>query len=165
LKTFVEYIRPSRKSPEGISSTAEVTDRDIHKLDIPRNADFFYFYESDETGVQAACSPLHIVAVQMLTREEAKELLAPNLTEEARRRISWDPRLEQNALFALTRNNNIEVVTPRHIVIDSRKNQLYPPPAKPLPKATLEFNAATSREIRGMKPVRFRPLGPKGPQP
>ncbi len=162
MKTFVEFIRPTKSNPEGIATVVEVTSRDISKLDIPRMTDIFYFYDAEkEDGKQHNKSPLHIIAVQLIDRDEAKALLVPNRTARERAKIGWDPRLEANDLFALTRNNNIEVVTSKNVVLDTRRNQVWPKPAANLSAAFNEkFNPALAKTIKPLKPVRFRPPAP-----
>lgn len=162
MKTYVEFIRPDRNIPAGVATVAEVGDRDIRKLDIPPRCDIFYFYDSpvesgdiyDTQNEQYNVSRFHIVAERLLTRDEAKEMIAPHLEKSAMARLVWDARLEQNELFALTRNYNIEPVRKDSIVIDAQKNRLYPKPApQPLP----DFNMAVARPVRAPKPARFRP--------
>ena len=162
MKTFVEFIRPTKSNPEGIATVVEVKSRDLADLDIPRMTDIFYFYDADKPdGRQYNKSPLHIIAVQMLDREEAKELLVPGHRLRNPKNFSWDPRLEAHDLFALTRNNNIEVVTSKNIVLDTRKNQVWPKPSPKLSAAFNDkFNPALTKNIKPMKPPRFRPPRP-----
>ncbi|MDE1153100.1 MAG: hypothetical protein PW788_11240 [Micavibrio sp.] len=163
LKTFVEFIRPTKKDPNGIATVMEVKNRDIASLDIPRMTDFFYFFDAMHEGAtRKNVSPLHIIAIDMMDREEAKSLIAPNLTPAQRARMGWDPRLENNDLFALTRNNNLEVVGHKTIVLDTKRQQVYPP-VKPQLKEKFNpasFNPALVQGVKPMKPVRFRPPAP-----
>jgi hypothetical protein len=165
MKTYVEFIRPSKKIPAGEASTAAVEDRDVLRLDIPPKCDIFYFYDSPINDPDRAaedqqnCSKFYIVAVKLLTREEAKKLIAPRIRKGGMSRIIWDAKLENNRLFALTRNNNIEVVSRNNIVVDARGRQLWPKVKlhKPLQK---EFNAALEHDIRVRRPLRIKPPKP-----
>ncbi len=167
MKTYVEFIRPSKKTPAGIATNAEASSRDPRKLDIPASCDIFYFYDSPignayfSSTEQYNRSKMYIVARRLLTRDEAKQLIAPRLKKDQAARIVWDAKLENNRLFALTRNNNIEVVTRDNIVVDADGQRLWP---RPRAKKTLafEFDAALDHDISVKKPVRFRH---KPPQP
>jgi len=163
LKTFVEFIRPTKKDPNGIATVVEVKNRDIAALDIPRMTDFFYFFDAmHEGGIRKNVGPLHIIAVDMMDREQAKRLIAPHLGPAQLARMSWDPRLEANDLFALTRNNNLEPVMPKTIVLDTKRKQVYPP-QKPQLKQNFNpasFNPALTKGVKPMKPVRFRQRAP-----
>jgi hypothetical protein len=167
MKTYVEFIRPSKKIPAGIATNAEVSSRDPEKLEIPASCDIFYFYDSPignayfSSTEQYNCSKMHIVARKLLTRDEAKELIAPRLKKSEAARIIWDAKLENNRLFALTRNNNIEVVTKDNIVVDADGQRLWPK-SRAAKTLNVEFSAALERDISVKKPVRFRQ---KPPQP
>lgn len=167
MRSYVEFIRPERGNPQGISTTVEVKDRDIAKLPIPPSADFFYFYDSPDALTpeqsktdQRNISRFYIVAEKMITRDEAKELLTPTLNAAARRRMNWDTRLEQHELFALTRSGNIEPVRKDSIVIDGARKQLYPktdlPPEKPKQKIRMELEG----DITAPPRAKFRPRKP-----
>lgn len=172
MKTYVEYIRPDRNIPAGVSAVAEVKDRDIQKLDIPRNCDIFYFYDSpadtgdirDTQNAQYNVSRFHIVAERLLTREEAKKMIAPHLSKDAMAQIVWDARLEQHEVFALTRNRNIEPVRKDTIVIDAQKNRLYPKPAPDVtPKE--DFDMALKRPVPAAHPATFKKRPPPSLKP
>jgi hypothetical protein len=161
-RSYVKFIRAQRGNPSGIGTAVEVKDRDLAKLDIPASADYFYFYEASINPKDGHMnqSPVYIVAQKMLTREEAKLLLVPDPAQHTR--IGWDQRLAQNEVFALTRGGDIEPVGPSSIVIDAKKNQLYPEPAvKPAPAVKTEFSMKTRRPIPAPLPATFRPRRPK----
>lgn len=161
MKTYVEFIKPSKKIPAGEASTAEVADRDVSTLDIPPRCDIFYFYDSpianpdDAANDQRDCSKFYIVAKKLLTRDEAKKLIAPRIAKSEMARIIWDVKLENNRLFALTRNNNIEVVGRDNIVVDAKGGQLWPKPRRKR-ELKLDFNTALDHDISVKKPVRLK---------
>lgn len=162
MRSFVKFIRSQRGNPSGIGTAVEVKDRDLAKLNIPGNADYFYFYEASINPKDGHMnqSPVYIVAQKMLAREEAKLLLVPDPAQHAG--IGWDKRLEQNEAFALTRSGDIEPVGPSNIVIDAKKNQLYPEPAvKPAPAMKSDFSMKTRRPISAPAPATFKPRRPK----
>jgi hypothetical protein len=166
MKTYVEFIRPSKKIPAGEATTVEVNSRDVSKLDIPARCDIFYFYDSPIGNIKFAaneqhnCSKFYIVARKMLTREQAKALLAPRLAKSEMARIVWDAKLENNRLFALTRNDNIEVVDKNNIVIDAEGTQLWPK-VRCKKQLSFSFNAALDHDIAVKKPLRFKPRPPQ----
>ena len=167
MKTYVEFIRPSKKIPAGIASTEEVEDRDVSKLNIPARCDIFYFYDSPiadknrAANEQHDCSKFYIVARKLLTRDEAKKLVAPGLAKKgALSQIIWDVRLEKNRLFALTRNGNIETVTRNNIVVDADGKQLWPKPRRAR-KLGPAFDAALDHDIEVKKPLKLQ----KRPRP
>jgi hypothetical protein len=167
MKTFVEFIRPSKKIPAGEAETAAVESRDVTKLDIPPRCDIFYFYDSpiDDPGRAAEdqrnCSKFYIVARKLLTRDEAKQLIAPRLAKKDRMaRVIWDVKLEKNRLFALTRNDNIEVVGRDNIVVNADGQQMWPK-ARPKRELKVDFDAALDHDISVKRPVRFRPRPPE----
>ncbi|MEZ0259377.1 MAG: hypothetical protein ACAH80_00105 [Alphaproteobacteria bacterium] len=165
MKTYVEFIQPDKKIPAGRATVVEVEHRDPAKLSIPAKTDILYFYDSprdvkdDPGGDQHNCSKFYIVATKLLTREEAKELIAGRPLN-AMSQIVWDVKLEKNSLFALTRNRNIEVVGKNNIVVDAKGQQLWP---KPRVKKQLvrDFNTATERAITVGKPLKLKGAGPK----
>lgn len=164
MRSYVEFIRVERGNPQGVSTTVEVKDRDVAKLPIPPSADFFYFYDSPDAltpeqskNDQRDISRFYIVAEKMVTREEAKRMIAPALNAAAKKQLVWDTKLEQNEFFALTRSGNIEPVRKDSIVIDAKRNQLYPrtdlPPEKPKQKIRMELEG----DITAPPRARFRP--------
>ncbi|TAL27978.1 MAG: hypothetical protein EPN97_15615 [Alphaproteobacteria bacterium] len=167
MKTYVEFIRPSKKIPAGEATTAEVESRDVLKLDIPPRCDIFYFYDSpianpdDAANDQRNCSKFYIVAKKLVTRDEAKKLIAPRMAKSEMARVIWDVKLENNRLFALTRNNNLEVVTRDNIVVDANGQQLWPKPRRKR-ALTQDFNTALDHDISVKKPVRLK-LKPPAP--
>lgn len=166
MKTYVEFIRPSKKIPAGEATTAEVESRDVSKLDIPPRCDIFYFYDSpianpdEAANDQRNCSKFYIVAKKMVTRDEAKKLIAPRMAKSEMARIIWDVKLENNRLFALTRNNNIEVVGRDNIVVDADGKQLWPKVRKKR-ELKQDFNTALDHDISVRKPVKLKPRPPQ----
>ena len=167
MKTFVEFIRPSKKIPAGEATTVEVQNRDVTALKIPPRCDIFYFYDSPADDIafapndQRNCSKFYIVARKLVNRDEAKELVAPGLAKKgALSQLIWDVKLEKNKLFAVTRNNNIEVVGADNIVVDADGNQLWPKP-RAKRKLAVTFNTALDRDISVKKPITLkRPPAP-----
>ena len=157
MRSFVKFIRPDKKSGAGSSKVVEVKTRDLEKLDIPAAADFFYFYDASINPKDGHLneSPVHIVAERLLTRAEAKLLLAPDKTKHSQ--IKWDMKLEKNDLFAFTRSNNIEPVSKHNIVIDAKRNQLYPEPAPKPPLLPADFKMVCERPVIAPPPAKFRP--------
>jgi hypothetical protein len=168
MKTYVEFIQPDKKIPAGRATNIEVDHRDPLKLDIPAKTDIFYFYDSPignayfSSTEQYNASKFYIVATKLLTRDEAKELIVgqAHIQQNKIAQVIWDQRLEKNELFALTRNNNIEVVGKDNIVVDAKGQQIWP---KPRVKKQLvkDFNTATEREIKVSRPIVLK----KGPSP
>ena len=162
MKTYVEFIRPSKKIPAGEATTVEVESRDVATLDIPPRCDIFYFYDSPIPNTAFAateqynCSKFYIVARKLLTREEAKELVAPGLKKKGTlSQLIWDVKLEKNRLFALTRNNNIEVVGRDNIVVKADGEQLWPKP-RVKRKLGVAFDTALDRDISVKKPLTLK---------
>lgn len=79
MRSFVEYIVPSKKIPAGSAIVHEVQDRDLGKLDIPPNAYELYFFDSptqsadpyDAQNDQRNCSAFYLIASRVITSEEA----------------------------------------------------------------------------------------------
>ena len=160
MRSFVKFIRPDKKNSAGASKVVEVKTRDLEQLDIPPAADFFYFYDAGINPKDGHMnqSPVHIVAERLLTREEAKLLLAPDPRTHSQ--IKWDMKLEKNETFALTRSNNIEPVSKHNIVIDAKRHQLYPEPAPKPPVLPADFKMVCERPIIAPPPAKFRPRKP-----
>lgn len=167
MKTYVEFIQPDKKIPAGRATNIEVSHRDPTKLDIPAKCDIFYFYDSPignayfSSTEQYETSKFYIVATQLLTRDEAKELIAghAHIQQNKIAQVIWDQKLEKNSLFALTRNKNIEVVGKDNIVVDAKGNQMWPKPRvkkQPMP----DFNTATEREIKVSRPLTLKKAPP-----
>lgn len=154
MRTFVKFIRPERGFPQGVGVVVPVQTRDISKLEIPPLADFFYFFDASINPKDGHMdqSPVYMVAERLLTRDEAKRLLVPDPADRAH--IGWDKKLQENELFALTRNNNIEPVHKGAIVIDANKRQLYPKPAAPKPAQA--FKATVGRDIPAPSKAQFK---------
>jgi len=167
MKTYVEFIQPDKKIPAGRATNIEVDHRDPKKLDIPAKTDIFYFYDSPignayfSSTEQYNTSKFYIVATKLLTRDDVKELIAGRKHSNLQQ-VIWDVKIEQNSLFALTRNNNIEVVGKDNIVVDAKGQQLWPKPRvkKQLAK---DFNTATEREIKVSRPIVLKKAAPPAP--
>ena len=79
LRHYVEYILPSRKIPGGTAIVAETDGRDVTKLDIPKRAVGFHFYDApahindlyETQNEQLNFSKRFIVAKKLLTHAEA----------------------------------------------------------------------------------------------
>jgi hypothetical protein len=168
MKTYVEFIQPDKKIPAGRATHIVVDHRDPLKLDIPAKTDIFYFYDSPignayfSSTEQYNTSKFYIVATRLLTRDEAKVLIAGRPAKSPMTQIVWDVKLEKNHLFALTRNNNIEVVGKDNIVVDAKGQQMWP---KPRAKKQLakDFNTATEREIKVSRPIVLKKAAPPTP--
>lgn len=167
MKTYVEFIQPDKKIPAGRATNVEVDHRDPKKLDIPATCDIFYFYDSPignayfSSTEQYNASKLYIVAKKLLTRDEAKELVSGHFDKNAMHQVVWDAKLENNSLFALTRNNNIEVVGKDNIVVDAKGQQIWP--LQPEKKYALEFNTATERTMTVGRPLVLKKPSPPKP--
>jgi len=174
LKTYVEFIEPERGNPAGRSTVVEVQDRDLAKLSIPPHCDIFYFFDSPAHHATPAAaqadqyniSRFHIVAERLMTREEAKRMVAGALNRQQQTQMQWDLKLAQHEVFALTRGYNIEAVRKDSIVIDQHKKQLYPKPAPVIAQDNAgkpEDNMKLNRALAVPKdPARFK-LKPKPP--
>jgi hypothetical protein len=165
LHTYVEFIRPSKTIPAGEATTRRVDSRDLENLDIPPRTTVFYFYDSPIADKDRAaedqrnCSKFYIVAQKLLSRDQTRKIIAPRLEKNDTARIIWDVRIRQNRLFALTRENTIEPVTERHIVVDSAKKQLWPQARRPRPKhgPAVNFAVAVQKDVPVRKPLKIKP--------
>lgn len=159
-KTFVKFTRLRRERGVYARDTlvTEVKGRDLKSLPLPASADFFMFFDTDPARGDAVLnpSPLHIVGEKLLTREEAKLLLAPDINTHAQ--IKWDMKLETHDLFTVTRSNHLEPVAKDNIVINSRREQLYPAPQPqaPCPPIRMDLKDAVEAPPR----AKFRPKPP-----
>jgi hypothetical protein len=168
MKTYVEFIQPDKKIPAGRATNVEVGHRDPLKLDIPAKCDIFYFYDSPignayfSSTEQYNASKFYIVATKLLTRDEAKELIAGRAMKNPMSQIVWDVKLEKNSLFALTRNNNIEVVGKDNVVVDAKGQQMWPKPRQKK-QATPVFNTATEKTMTVGRPLVLKKPSPPKP--
>src|SRR5690606_19371975 len=70
MRTYVEYSLPSKTVPAGACIVERVSDRDVSKLDFPKDATGFYFFDSkilaedpyDAQNDQRNCSEHYIIA-------------------------------------------------------------------------------------------------------
>ncbi len=183
LRHYVEYSLPSRRIPAGEARVAEVQDRDIMKLDIPKRANSFSFYDApahitdlyETLNEQFNYSKRYLVAKKMLTHAEAIALdpkenhlagkstaLEPGrrLTDAAIAAAVWDVKYDPKNTFALLRNGAIAQLRDTDTVINARKQQLWPPLPKPDAKAAFKKAAPKQSGLRNLKPPRFKPPVP-----
>lgn len=151
LRTFVEYIVPDKKIPAGAAIVHEVSDRDIKKLDIPPKATEFYFFDSPSTSPdpydaqndQHNCSPFYLVAVRVISADEARRLrrkpraprgkdankpIALGMTKAQLREAFWQTGLKIHSHFAVLRSGKLRGIRDNNIVVNERGEQLYPEP-------------------------------------
>jgi len=173
MKTYVAFIVPSPTAPEkGIAVPQAVESRDFDALDIPVRACGFYFYDapSDITDLaetlnrQENSSKVYLLANTLLDRQEVKNLIAGG----DHQNMSWDPRVEAHDRFVVTRNNAVQQVTDRHIVINSDGRQLWPPYKAGNDNKnhnTLDdvFNPVLQKNIAVKKPLTLKPKKPRAP--
>jgi len=185
MRTYVEYIIPSKSIPSGSAVVERVFDRDISKLEFPKDAFEFYFFDSpiisedpyDAQNDQKNCSDFYLIAEKIITSAEARKLrpvkpakkpkdgipVSPpkpgQMTPEFIREAVWETKLKQHKYFAVTKNGGLLAVREDNIVVNAQKEQLYPMPVKP-------FSAALQEDMQISKPVQLkRPVQkPSGPQ-
>jgi hypothetical protein len=185
MRTYVEFIVPSKTMPAGSAVVERVMDRDISKLDFPKDAFEFYFFDSpiisedpyDAQNNQKNCSEFYLIAEKIITSAEARKIRTPKaakkpkdgipvsapkpgqLAPEFIREAVWETKLKQHKYFAVTKSGGIMAVRDDHIVVNAQKEQLYPMPVKP-------FSAALQEDMQISKPVQLKRPAPKtsGPQ-
>lgn len=175
MQTYVAYIVPSPQAPEkGVAQPVAVASRDIAKLDIPVRACGFFFYDApahvadatESLNWQENASKVYLLANTLMTREDVKTLIAGPPHTRHNNTMQWDPRIEFHDRFVITRNNAVQPVTDRHVVINSDKKQLWPAfnkSAKPQSDARMDemFNPVLQKNIVIKKPLKLKP--PKAP--
>ncbi|MDE1153099.1 MAG: hypothetical protein PW788_11235 [Micavibrio sp.] len=182
FRTYVEFNLASKRYPRGEVRVAAVDSRDLDKLDLPKRAAQFFFYDTPDTitdlyetqNDQQNASTFYLVAQRMLTRDEAvlldpkeKHLEGASDTLEHGRRLTdyqiaeavWESKYDEDGVFALMRSGRVARVYDNNTVIDAKKRQLYPAPQAPVPvtPAPEAFTGALKRAISPLKPPRFRP--------
>lgn len=185
MRTYVEYIVPSKSMPAGSAVVERVMDRNISKLDFPKDAFEFYFFDSpilsedpyDAQNAQKNCSAFYLIAEKIITSAEARKLRPPKETKKPKdgipvsapkpgqlapefiREAVWEAKLKQHKYFAVTQSGGIMAVRDDSIVVNAKKEQLYPMPVKP-------FSAALQEDMQVSKPVQLKRPAPKtsGPQ-
>jgi hypothetical protein len=134
MQTYVAFIVPDSRAPHtGIALPFAARSRRLEDLDIPPQACAFYFYDapaalSPQESLQerSHISREYLLAHEILTRHDIKTLLAGKDYPKLAGRMRWDPRVENNDLFIVTRSNAVQPVTENHIVIDARLRQIHP---------------------------------------
>lgn len=180
-QTYVAFIVPDNSAPQkGIAIPFVVENRDLRNLDVPAAACAFYFYDAPEgmtpqqsMGDQKNVSKVYLLAHEVLAREDIKKLIGGEDHATLSGRMQWDPRIEQNDAFVITRSNAIQPVTDRHIVIDARMRQVYPPLPAAAAKNTRThdirevFNPVLQKDLLVPKlgDVRRRARPPQSPPP
>lgn len=173
MKTYVAFIVPSPAAPEkGIAVPHPVESRDFSRLDIPVRACGFYFYDApaeltdpaETLKWQENSSKVYLLANTLLNRQDVKNLIAGGDPKN----MIWDPRIEAHDLFIVTRNNAVQQVTERHIVINSDGRQLWPPykagnDNKNRNRLEDVFNPVLQKNIAVKKPLTLKPKKPKAP--
>jgi hypothetical protein len=173
MKTYVAFIVPSPAAPEkGVAVPYAVDSRDFDALDIPVRACGFYFYDApadiataaETLSAQENTSKVYLLANTLLSRQDVKTLIAGG----DHKSMIWDPRIEAHDRFVVTRNNAVQQVTDRHIVINSDGKQLWPPHKTGNDNTRRKklddvFNPVLQKNIAVKKPLTLKPKNPKAP--
>lgn len=177
-QTYVAFIVPDSTAPQtGIAVPFAVESRCLDDLDVPARACAFYFYDAptgltpaESLAQQESASKVYLLAHEVLDRRAVKQLIAGDDFEDISGRMQWDPRIESHNVFVVTRNNAVQPVTDRHIVIDAQRRQIYPAPAKTkpvtdAPDMTEIFNPVLQKDVLVPKlgDIRRRPRPPQTP--
>lgn len=179
-QTYVAFIVPDKSAPQkGIAIPFPVESRDLGNLDVPQAACAFYFYDApagispaESLSRQEKISKVYLLAHETLDRTAVKKLIAGEKFEDFSNRLQWDPRIDANDVFIITRSNAIQPVTDRHIVIDAQMRQVYPAQAAAKPTYTAQdmteaFNPMLQKDllIPKLGDIRRRPRPPQSPPP
>ena len=179
-QTYAAFIVPDKTAPQtGIAVPFAVESRSLDDLDVPVQACAFYFYDApagltpaESLAQQEKVSKVYLLAHEILDRRAVKQLIAGDGFEDLSPRLQWDPRIEAHDVFVVTRNNAVQPVTDRHIVIDARRRQIYPAlakgkPSSDAPDMTDIFNPVLQKDVLVPKlgDVRRRPRPPQSPPP
>lgn len=185
MRSYVEYSLPSKTIPAGTCIVERVSDRDVSKLDFPKDATGFYFFDSkilaedpyDAQDDQRNCSEQYIIAEKIITAEEARALKPPkkfpprkplaqtvkkgesifnHLKEGELENMFWESSLNRHRYFAVMQTGKLKPVNEDNIVVNRQKEQLYPIPEKP-------FSPALEQGLRVTKPLRLKTPPPKSP--
>jgi hypothetical protein len=182
MRTYVEYNLPHKDIPAGTCIVERVFDRDIAKLDFPKEARGFYFFDSnilaedpyDAQSDQRNCSPFYIIAEKVITAEEAEKIrplkkfpprpklaarkpgesLFKDMSKEELSQIFWDISLKKHRYFAVMEDGGLKPVPEDHIVVNRAKEQLYPKPDAP-------FTPALEQRLHVLKPLHVHKQPPK----
>ena len=182
MRTYVEYNLPHKDIPAGTCIVERVYDRDISKLDFPKDARMFYFFDSkilaedpyDAQEDARNCSAFYIIADKVITAEEAEHLrplkkfpprpkatarkpgesFFKSIPEEEMSQMFWEASLRNYRYFAVMENGGLKGVPKDHIVVNRAKEQLYPRPDAP-------FTPALEQRLRVAKPLRLKNQPPK----
>lgn len=179
MRTYVEYSIPSKTSPGGTCIVERVSGRDVTKLDFPKGATGFYFFDSkilsedpyDTQNDQRNCSAHYIIAEKVVTAAEARALKPPkkfpprrplaqtvkkgesilkHMREGELQNIFWETSLEKYKYFALGPTGHLKGIGEDNIVVNGQKEQLYPLTEK-------AFNPALAQNLRVKKTIRLKP--------
>ncbi|MFN7114535.1 MAG: hypothetical protein ACK4PK_09305 [Alphaproteobacteria bacterium] len=174
-QTYAAFIVPDKSAPQkGIAVPFAVESRNLGDLDVPAAACAFYFYDApagltpaESLLQQEKISKVYLLAHETLNRTDVKKLVAGDQFENFSNRMQWDPRIDAHDVFILTRSNAIQPVTDRHIVINARREQIYPAVSAPKPTYNAQditevFNPMLQKDVLVPKlgAVRRRPPTP-----
>ena len=185
MRTYVEYSLPSKTVPAGTCIVERVADRDISKLDFPKDATGFFFFDSkilaedpyDAQNDQRNCSEHYVIAEKLITSEEARAINPPkkfpprkplahtvkkgesiigHLKEGELQNMFWETSLKNHRYFAVTVTGNMKPVREDEIVVNLQKEQLDP-------LAEKAFTPALEQGLRITKPLRLKTPPPQSP--
>lgn len=174
-QTYAAFIVPDKSAPQnGIAVPFAVESRNLDDLDVPSAACAFYFYDApaglppaESLAQQEKISKVYLLAHETLNRTAVKKLIAGEQFENFSNRMQWDPRIDAHDVFVITRSNAIQPVTVRHIVINARREQIYPAQAAAKPTYNAQdmanaFNPVLQKDVLVPKlsAVRRRPPSP-----
>jgi hypothetical protein len=176
MRTYVEFSLPHKNIPAGTCIVERVNDRDISKLDFPKDARGFFFFDSkilaedpyDAQNDQRNCSAFYIIAEKVITAEEAEKIrplkkfpprkkpaarkpgesLFKDIPEEEMTQMFWKVSLGQYRYFAVMENGGLKGIPGDHIVVNRAKEQLYPKPDSP-------FTPSLEQRLHIAKPLRL----------
>lgn len=182
MRTYVEYSLPHKDIPAGTCIVERVNDRDIAKLDFPKDARGFFFFDSkilaedpyDAQNDQRDCSAFYIIADKVITAEDAEQLrplkkfpprkkpatrkpgesILKDIPKEEMSQMFWEASLKRHRYFAVMENGGLKPVPDDHIVVNRAKEQLYPKPEAP-------FTPALEQRLHITKPLRLSKQPPK----
>lgn len=176
MRTYVEYSLPHKDIPAGTCIVERVNDRDIAKLEFPKDARGFYFFDSkilaedpyDAQNDQRNCSAFYIIADKVITAEEAEKIRPPvkrkkrpegvpapklrpsQMPPKMIQDMFWDVSLKRHRYFAVMENGGLKPIPEDHIVVNRAKEQLYPKPNAP-------FTPELEQRLRITKPLKITP--------
>lgn len=182
MRTYVEYGLQHKDIPAGTCIVERVSDRDIAKLEFPKDAHGFYFFDSkilaedpyDAQNDQRNCSAFYIIAEKIITAEDAEKIrplkkfpprpkpakrkagesILKDISEEELSQMFWKVSLKQYRYFAVMENGALKGVPDDHIVVNRAKEQLYPRPGAP-------FTPELEQRMHIAKPLRLNKQPPK----